>query len=304
MTTTRTRLIINPAAGAGRAMRRIARRHEALKAAWPGLDCVVSASPQDLAQRVRDAAERGDPQVLIAGGDGSAWAALNALAGTPTALGVLPVGTGNDLAASVGVPRELDAAIEVLRQGCVHAVDIGRVEGHAYGCVLGLGLDTPALETINRSIVRRSRPLYTWAALKALCTYTPRHVRVEGDDWCFEGRAVFVAVSNTRTYAGGMRLTPQAQVRDGLLDVCIVAADRLPRLMGRFGRIVRGRHAASSGVVLRQSARVVLTTETPTPVTLDGELTALKAPLEVRAEPGALRLLGGVYPQPSYRAAA
>src|SRR5205823_2890896 len=157
------------------------------------------------------------------------------VAGTPTALGILPAGTGNDVAVSVGVPKELQAAVDVLAEGHVRSIDVGEVNGRTYVCVLGVGMDTAALERINAArVLRRGRLLYTLAALRTLLTYQPPAVQIAWGDLPgdrFEGRLVFAAVTNTKSYAGGMKITPLADVDDGALDLCVIPQLGLPRLL-------------------------------------------------------------------------
>jgi diacylglycerol kinase (ATP) len=102
----------------------------------------------------------------------------------------------------------------------------------------------------------------------------------------------FAAVTNTHTYAGGIRICPDARVDDGLLDLCAIEGLSVPKLLMRFGRVWSGRHRGLAGVVMAQSPWVRLESREPVPVTLDGELTDLATPIEVRALPGALRVLG------------
>jgi diacylglycerol kinase family enzyme len=117
-------------------------------------------------------------------------------------------------------------------------------------------------------------------------------VRIGSDAARFEGPLVFAAVMNTRTYAGGMRFAPEAEIDDGLLDLCAVA-DR--GLLGNARSLVqgiRGRHRGAPGVTLARGASVRIEADAPLPIALDGDLTELRTPCDVIALPGALRVLG------------
>jgi diacylglycerol kinase (ATP) len=294
----RTRVVVNPDAGAGRAAARARAARPKLEAAFGPLDWRESRSAEHLTELVAEVAREGAPSVLVAGGDGAVHFAAAALAGSETALGILPVGTGNDVAASVGVPKDLDAAAEVLARGHVRAIDLGEVNGRAYVCVLGVGMDTAALEWINAArFLARGRLLYTLAALRTLLTYRAPEVEIAWSlgapsETRWGGRLVFAAVTNTKSYAGGMKITPAADVEDGALDLCVIPQLGLPRLLASFGRVLDGRHAGMKGIVLARSEDVHIASEVPLPVTLDGELTDLTTPVVARVLPGALRVLG------------
>lgn len=289
------RVVVNPASGAGRARARALRLRPRLEAVFGPLEWRQSASAAHLEALVGEAACRGDERVLVAGGDGAVQGALQALVGSETALGVLPVGTGNDFAASLGVPPDA-RAVDVLARGHVRAVDVGEAAGHAFGCVLGVGMDSEALERIGAArLLRRGKLLYALAALRTLVTWDPPRAWIrwgESSDECWEGRLVFAAVSNTATYAGGMRIAPGARTDDGALDVCIVEAAPWSRLVARFGRVRSGRHRGLAGVFHGRAARIELASERPLPVTLDGDLTDLTTPTVAEVRPAAVRVLG------------
>lgn len=292
----RVRVVVNPDAGAGRAAARAALVRPRLEAAFGPLDWRESRSAEHLTELVAEVARDGHPLVLVAGGDGAVHFAANALAGSETALGILPVGTGNDVAVSVGLPTCVEEAVTVLSGGHVRSIDLGAVDGRTYVCVLGVGMDTAALERINSArLLRRGRLLYTLAAVRTLLTYRPPEVEIawgESQDERFQGRVVFAAVTNTKSYAGGMKITPLADVADGALDLCVIPRLGLPRLLASFGRVLDGRHVGMRGIVHARSPLVRITSDEPLPVTLDGELTDLTTPIDVKVLAGALRVLG------------
>ena len=288
-----TRLIVNPAAAGGRTLARAQALRPRLEAIFGALDWCVTESPGHATALARDAAKRGDAHVIVAGGDGTVHFVANGLAQTPTALAILPLGTGNDVAIGVGLPAEPLGALEVLAACHVRAIDVGRVADRVYVCVLGVGLDTPAIHVIERlRALPRTRLLYNYAALHSIVTYRPRTIRVTHAGGSVEMPLAFAAVTNTHTYAGGIRICPDARVDDGLLDLCAIEGLSVPRLLMRFGRVRAGRHRGLSGVVMAQSPWVKLESREPVPVTLDGELTDLATPVEICALPGALRVLG------------
>lgn len=286
-----TRIITNPTAGAGQAQARMANIRSLLTSAFPTAEWVESRTPEHLTELAAQAAHLNFEQVIVAGGDGTIHFAANGLAGTQTALGIIPVGTGNDIATCIGLPKDLEAVVNRLTANRIRHLDIGQVGNRIYCCVLGVGLDTPALQYINSSKWRRSNLLYSWSVVRTLMTYQPRHLTLKCGDLHFNDDILFAAITNTRTYAGGIPITPLAQVDDGLLDVCIIPAMRFPQAVFTFTQVKTGRHVKMSKILTAQGTTVQLESTQPLPITLDGELTTLTTPVTVKVLPGALRVL-------------
>ena len=295
-----TWVLVNPAAGGGRCGRRARALREGVEARWPGARWVETTSGADLRARALEAASGGAARVLVLGGDGSAHLAAGALVGTTTALGLVPAGTGNDLAASLGLPPGLEAALDALAAGHPRAIDLLRIESlrgtaraRLAGCVVGFGMDADAMDRVDRArVLRRGRLLYALAALRTVFSYRPPRVRVTVDEQVVhDGPLFFGAVANTPTYAGGLRVAPRARTDDGLLDLCVVPPlGSRWRQAASFGAVRRGEHGALPGVVMARGRRVVIEGD-PIPVTVDGERTDLRAPVAVEVVPGCLRVL-------------
>jgi YegS/Rv2252/BmrU family lipid kinase len=288
-----TRVIVNPSAGAGRAARRLARAREIIEAAWPDAEWHESRGAGHVSDLCADAAARGFERVLVAGGDGTVHHAVRGLAGSATALGVLPAGTGNDFAAAAGIPADVRAAATMLANGHVREADLGYASDIPFCCTAGFGMDTPALRVINASRMRRGRLLYQYAALRTLFTYAPPRMTLRLGDQVLNGPVFFAGICNTATYAGGNRLAPGASIFDGELD-CVVFGDRsrLSRL-ATFALMKAGRHMNRPGTTARRAAKLHVESDAPCPVTLDGELTPLETPIDVHVRPRALRLMVG-----------
>ena len=292
----RIRLIVNPSAHSGRAWKALARAGlVGNESGDTALEWVESRSPGHLGELVR-AAQDDDLDVLaLAGGDGTMTLALGALpARNRIPVAMLPVGSGNDFARDIGVPRSLTEAFAVLRGGVPRWVDVARVGpgGDRYCCVASVGLDEVALRIIHGSRLRRSRALNLYASLRALLAYRPRPVRVAWEGGTFEGEVMFVAVTNTRSYGGGFLISPAAKVDDGALDLCIVRRTGRLRLLRQFPRILRGTHGGQPEVVQATSPWVRIEGfDEQLPVSIDGELPQSLTPVELHCEPRVLQVL-------------
>jgi diacylglycerol kinase (ATP) len=297
----RIRVVVNPWARAGRGPRAL----RGLEAAAPpdvDVEWVVSRSAAHLRDLVADAEHRAGAYdaIAVAGGDGSVRNALAALA-TPNRIpfGVIPIGSGNDFARDLGIPRDPRAALGVLARGQRRRVDVGRVgrDGARYCCVASVGLDEVALDVVHNSGLPRGKALNVLAALWALFTYRPRPLRIRWQGGALEDEVMFVAVTNTRGYGGGFLVSPGACVTDGALDLCVVRRASRLALLGNFGRILRGTHAGLPEVVLAQSPWVTIEdAEGRAPAALDGELPDTPTPLSLHCQAGGLEVLAPAAP--------
>jgi diacylglycerol kinase (ATP) len=288
----RVRVIVNPTARSGRGPRAL----RGLQAAAPAtFEWVTSRSAAHLRDLVAEAEAGAYDAVAVAGGDGSVRNALAAL-GSPNRipLGVIPIGSGNDFAWDVGLPRDPRAALAVVAGSATRRVDVGRAgpDGPRYCCVASVGLDEVALDIVHHSGLPRSKALNVLAALWALFTYRARPLRVRWEGGSFEGEAVFAAVTNTRGYGGGFLVSPRAQVTDGVLDLCIVRRASRLSLLRKFRHIMRGTHAGLPEVVLAQSPWVTIEDlRGGARAALDGELPDTPAPLLLQCQPGGVEVL-------------
>ena len=239
--------IVNPAAGRGRARARLPHVLDALAAVDLDVEIVLSADAADLLARARDAFGRGRA-VVACGGDGTVTMLAGVAADEGGVLGILPLGSGNDFARQLDLPRgDHEAAIEVLRTGHVVHADLGRArtaDGATtwFTTVANTGFDAVANAWANEITWTSGTPLYVLATLRTLAAYSPTAVRVTVDDAVLETDAWLVAVGNTRTYASGMMITPAASVHDGLLDVCIVGPVSRTDFLRTFPSVFSGTH--------------------------------------------------------------
>ncbi|HXT99587.1 MAG TPA: diacylglycerol kinase family protein [Polyangia bacterium] len=292
----RIRVVVNPSARSGRGPRLL--RDLAATPSPAPLEWVVSRSAAHLRDLVAEAEAAGPGEyeaVAVAGGDGSVRNALAALA-SPSRIpfGVIPIGSGNDFAVDLGIPRNPTAALALLTDGVATKVDVGRVgaAGPRYCCVASVGLDEVALDVVHNSGFPRCKALNVVAALWALFTYRPRPLRITWQGGTFEDEVMFAAVTNTRGYGGGFMISPGASVTDGALDLCIVARSGRLDLLSKFAHILRGTHAGLPRVTLAQSPWVTIEDLTGgTRAALDGELPDSATPLRLECETGGLEMI-------------
>ncbi|MGC8873954.1 MAG: diacylglycerol/lipid kinase family protein [Chloroflexia bacterium] len=284
------RVIVNPWAGRGAGARLL----PSLPALLQGLPCsiVTTEGPRHATTLAAAAAREGADVIVACGGDGTILEVLNGLVGTSATLAVLPIGSGNDFIKPLGIPRELHAAIRLLRNGVIRPIDLGRTGDTYFGNGLGIGFDARvALET--RHFPRLSGfPLYLAALWRAVWRYRPCPMRVQIDGQTLEGRFLMLAVANGRCLAANFWLTPQAEMDDGLFDLCLVRQMPLPIFFYHLPKVTQGRHTRLREVHMARARHVTVESAAPLPVHADGEiLSEGTIRLEVEIVPRAVRVL-------------
>lgn len=284
-------VIINPAAGSGRAARAWARVRSDARGLF-SLEEAVTRAPGDATELARQAAATGVLRILAVGGDGTLHELVNALAHTPVALGVLPCGTGNDFARTQGLMGPLSRLLPRLASGRVRRVDLGQVERTYYLNVAGVGFDAEIARRINARPHKAEGTLsYLTEAVRLAFRYEPPllGLRLEDGSDLAPERLLLVAVGNASAYGGGMRICPDARVDDGLLDAMLAGDIRRWSTLGLLPRVFLGRHVGDPRirVVRIRSLRV----SGPPGVALhaDGEIVG-GLPATFRVHPAALRL--------------
>lgn len=289
----RVSLLINPAAGRGSAGEIGALAADRLTAAGVEVTTLCGTTPAESLRLARSAVSNGADALVAVGGDGIAHLALQAVAGTPTPLGVVPSGTGNDLACMVGLPATPGPAIEALVTALaaeqVRTIDAARSGGTWWTTVLCAGFDSAVNERANRMRWPRGPRRYDLAILAELARLRPRRFEIILDDERLDLDVTLVAVGNGPQYGGGKLICPGALLDDGLLDVTIVGALSRTEVVRLAPRLRDGSHVDLPQATVRRTRRVELRAEGVTAYA-DGEPIAA-LPVVAECVPGAVRVL-------------
>lgn len=282
-------LLVNPTSGGGRALRLLPRVEAALDARRVPFRVVRTKSLDHGVTAALAAVRAGELPVVISG-DGVVGAVGGAIAGGEAALGIVPVGRGNDLARVLGVPTDPEEAIEVVLGGHTRTIDIGEANGRPFLGIASLGFDSECNELANRTHWLRGNFVYAYSALRTLTTWKPARftIAIGGQRTRVEGYSVVIA--NNSAYGGGMYIAPDAELDDGLFDVVTLAKLGKLRYLGNLPKVFKGTHVRIPQVNVTRAARLSVSASRPFAVYADGEhLTDL--PADLRVIPGALRVL-------------
>jgi diacylglycerol kinase (ATP) len=283
----RVAVLVNPTAGKGKhhgAADAVCRRLGADGARVTRLEGRDGAEAADLARKA--VADDVDTLVVM-GGDGLVHIAIQAAAYSSVVLGIIPTGTGNDVARYLGIPRgrPLDAA-EVVMRGATRTIDLAKAGGTYYATVLASGFDSIVSERASALRWPRGQMRYNLTTLAELRVFRPLTYRVDLDDERWSGEAMLVAVGNGPSYGGGLRICEGAEMTDGLLDVVIIKPISKAGLLRVYPRLFKGTHVTHPAYEHHRAKRVSVAAARVVAYA-DGERIG-PLPLTVDAAPAAL----------------
>jgi YegS/Rv2252/BmrU family lipid kinase len=283
-------LIVNPSAGGGRAGRLLPGVLEELSSRGLAHRVSLTRSLAHARELASAAAERGEVAVAF-GGDGIVGAVAGALAAGEGLLGVLPGGRGNDLARVLGIPRDPRAACGVLADGHVRRLDLGLAGEHSFIGIASCGLDSEVNRLANATRLRLGNLVYAYALLRSLPGWRPARftLRLDGGQ-VRELVGYSVAVANSTTFGGGMRIAPDASMEDGLLDVVLIGETSRTRYLLLAPTVVSGAHVHQANVEVLRARELELAADRPFTLYADGDPVA-QLPVRLRARPAAVRVL-------------
>jgi diacylglycerol kinase (ATP) len=226
--------------------------------------------------------------VIVGGGDGTLNAAAEALLATGLPLGILPLGTANDLARTLGIPGDLVGAARVIAEERIHRIDLGRVNGKHFFNVASLGLSVRMAQELGVDVKRRwgvlGYPLTLWRTIEADRSF---RAEIRCDGTSIRIRAMQISVGNGRHYGGGMTIAADAAIDDGALDLVSVAPQGLWRLIVNLPTLRWGWHEKPGQIRHWRCRKLEIHTVRPIPINTDGEVTT-RTPARMDVVPGAI----------------
>ncbi|QTE27837.1 diacylglycerol/lipid kinase family protein [Pengzhenrongella sicca] len=261
-------VVINPTAGRGRGSDVGAQALAVLRRRGHTVEDLSAPSLTEATARARHAAVAGLDAIVVVGGDGMTHLGVNVVADTDLPLGIVPGGTGNDIARSLGLPHgDVAAAVAAIEHGLAHgprridAVSAGPPEHSArewFVGVLSCGFDAAVNARANSMTWPGGSARYVRAIAAELGRFAPYGYRLTLDDAVWESAGTLVAVANSPVFGGGVRIAPDALMDDGLLDVVVAGPFTKPGIVGIFPGMYRGRHLRHPAVQVFRSTTVLI----------------------------------------------
>lgn len=292
-------VIFNPNAGRGRGQKRVQEVRDALDAAGVPYESVISEDRGHAIELAHRAALAGRELIVAAGGDGTINEVVNGLMEAATEgaamarLGIMPIGSGNDFAGSLGIPLDLRQAAEKLKRGELRAVDIGLVNGRYFDNNVGVGFEAMINIEAHKMTWLRGQVLYLTAVFRALVSFPFPTVTIDLDGRQIKDKSILmISVGNNPRIGGGFPITPDAVPDDGEMDICIVDAIPRAKILQLLPKAMKGTHRNEPEVELARFTHLVIESEQSLPVHADGEILWNDAHrVEVQVLPGLLEVI-------------
>jgi diacylglycerol kinase (ATP) len=298
-----TLVILNPWSGRGRGAAARGQVEQGLRESGLPFDIAETTGPGHAVGLAREASRAGTSRILVAGGDGAIHEAVNGLVNEPAApdgatrpaLGVIPLGTGNDFAKLVGVyklpPRV--AALRMMRASET-TFDVGRCGTEHFDNIMGVGFDAETVRHADRIKRLRGLAVYLAAIYRTFLSFRAPHLDVASQEHKESGPMMMVSACIGVSGGGSFYLAPQADPQDGLLDVCLIRKVGLMTFLKSVPKVMKGTHTSLDEVTLYRTKSVTIRSADGAPLVLqlDGELRELgQTEVTITIQPRRLRVL-------------
>jgi diacylglycerol kinase (ATP) len=293
----RTALIVNPTSGGGRGWRVVGEAAPLLIKAGLEPEIVMCTNGDEPAELARNAAANGHRLIVAVGGDGQAAAVAAGLVGSDATFALLPAGSANDYARTLGMPRgNVAGAVRAIAAGRTARVDTIKVkvvdsERHFLN-VVGTGFDAAVAGRAEKIPMFRGAGRYVLAIMAELPRFKAATITLTVDGEARDLRAMMVAIANGTSYGGGMRVAPGAKLASGQLEVCVVGEVSKPEFLRAFPRVFRGTHVTHPAVTMLSGREVTISADRPLRLIGDGEWFG-ELPATVSIDPASLTVVVG-----------
>ncbi len=285
-------IIWNPVAGNGASNAAFQRVCAVLESRGVPFRAAMSEYPGHVTKLAIEAASRGASRVAVLGGDGTVREAATALAGTETALGIIPCGTGNDLVRALGIPKDTDRALEILLKGHVRKMDAAMANDEIYFNVAGFGFDVDVLDATEKykDKYKNGSIAYLRGLMDCILHLDLRKTKITWPEGSMEKDVLILVAGNGTHIGGGMNITPGADPFDGLLNVCVihdVKRRHIPTLLPKF---LSGKHIGNPRVTYFRTTELTAECSPHSRIEVDGEVME-GTPVIFRVLPGKLNVI-------------
>jgi diacylglycerol kinase (ATP) len=294
----RTLIVMNPAAGQADTDRVLRLLAGAFAVRGASFDVAHTTAAGDAQRLAHHAVEHGYRAVVAVGGDGTVGEVITGAAGTDIPVGIIPKGTANQVASNLGIPRDVEEAVEVAVNGVPAPIDLGQLaDGRYFALAAGAGWDAAVMQGATRELKDRwGFGAYIYAGLRVGVKPPLHRYRIVADGREIRIRAAMVLLANMGQFMANtippvaVTVAPEVSYQDGKLDVCIFAPHTLRDVAALVWRVLRGGFSPDERLVYFQASEVTVYADPPAVTEIDGELLG-ETPLQARAVRGGVTIL-------------
>lgn len=288
----KTLIILNPVSAKGRAIDIREEIESEFKKLKIDYQIHISKSLQDMVNTTRKNLKNGFSNFIGVGGDGTIHYMANILAGTDKNLGVIPTGSGNDIAANLSLPSDVKSCCSIIKKGTTKRLDLGLInDKYYYLCIAGSGFDSQVNDLANNTRLPIKGPAkYSYSVYKTLITFKSKKFFMDYNNNHREIFGMMIAASIMPSYGGGMKITPNADPEDGLFDICIIKRMSKLHFIKVFPKVYEGKHTEDNNVEIFRTNHLKLDSEYQFSVFADGEYIC-KLPASFRVVPKMLNFI-------------
>jgi len=294
-------LIVNLTAGGGKPKHHLATVLEYLKENGLNFEVSTTSHQGEAVELAQKAADKGVDLIVSIGGDGTVNEIVNGIMKSKNdpSLGIIPLGWANDFIKSTGIPFDIIEACKILIKGKTKKIDIGTINNQIYFAnICGIGFDAEVAQLANQ--MKNKHPnlrilsafVYIFATIKKLLSPFSYHdVKIKFDGQEIHFKILFIAISNGKFYGGRFKITPEAILDDGLLEICTVEEmGRLKYLMS-IPKVFKGTHESIKGINFYRAKEIVIQSSEPTLAQVSGEVIEGQKEFTITLLPKSLKLI-------------
>lgn len=289
--------ILNPHAGIGKPKKKWPVIQRILKEKKMGGKVVFTKSHNQAVTLAKKYSDDGYKNIIAIGGDGTLNEIINGIFQSSKKdkvnIGLIPLGSGNDFANGIGLSSDIEENIERIRIGQTVKYDVGNIEDLYFINSLGIGFDALVSANANKIKKLKGLPKYLWAVIKTLKSLKPYSVDIKIRNYSISRNILLISIGNSNLTRGGFKLSPNAKPNDQLFDITIIDSLSKYKVLTLLPKAISGKHLSNKAVTTIQSDHIEITSDTPLPVYMDGEIPELENPknITVKVIPSAINFL-------------
>lgn len=282
--------IVNPVSGTTRKRKVEIKIRKGMQGSGQNYEIVYTRYAGHATVLAREAVQKGYSAVVAVGGDGSVNEVAKALIGSNTALGIIPVGSGNGFARHLKIPLQVSKAIRVIRKFRIVCVDTGFVNNNIFISIAGVGFDAHVAELFAAGKLRGFWGYFV-IVVKEFFRYKPVRYLLEIDGRVYKRKAFSVVFANSDQFGYNTSIAPAARIDDGLLDVCVIGKPSFMKIPLMAGSLLSRQFNRLPEVELIKGKRITLHRKRNSPVNVDGEAFHINEDLDIRINPLSMRVI-------------